>query len=978
MTPNLTALYYSFYETYSKKYGQNTCILVLVGKFYELYDYIDSATGQPRTSMRRAIELMNIAMKEKPAHGPKGEMGLWSGFPEQSLHKFAQTLTREGWVVVVVDQVKDITGGQVIDRVPTRILSPGTHVETATQERMTVAAIWIEDKFFAASVLDLTTGEVFSYETQKSDEILHMLQVYSVKEVIFTEVKEETSLASLKSMFGIHGVLHSVPYNSSENFQNSFPREEFLRKMFRLKTMMPVRTFLQLGENNRRIERALCLLLRFVEDHFPTQASRLTSHELYSPSVYMRLSNNILEQLNILTFQSQKSILSILERTHSAIGKRAMRERVLRPITQEEELTRRWAQVAYFTKNPESQKVLEKICKSLYDLPRLHYKFASGSLESTDILQMFQSYSGSMCMIQNLKSTPLESSKNLEQKIQEFRSQVETLLSEEKAQKRDQGELVGFLTASAGPKTLALEERIDTCVKEWMIVWKKFCIDAKIPVDSFHLEKSTSGEYSWEGPRTHLKSLKAEAFLKKQNLSLLEIESKKSGPITLTCKEFTEFSMSLVRLENLLNASLKQETQVVCDTLWESVRVFQNEWIEWIGRVDCSVTMSAVSKEQKWVQPSLGTHLHIEGLRHPLLESAQTRVEYVKHNVILGKEENARGWLIYGVNASGKSSLMKATGIAVILAQAGCFVPADSMSLRPYDSAFSRIWTHDNVWAGLSSFAVEIAELRDILMTATHKSLVLGDEVCSGTESMSATALVASTLEHLNDVGAHFIFATHLHDLMKVPGFMPRRGIDVWHLRVERTPDGKLIYDRTLQAGSGSCSYGLEVARAMGIPLALLDRAHEIRRALAGETTSASAPRSSWNAAIQRNSCEMCGSAVVRDLEVHHITQRSEGGDNSLRNLAVLCESCHDRHHAGELEVGPLVMTTDGPERVSMLSTSSVGRRARIMDLFTAEEQMSIRSELQRFQGRPLQRTSLALEEQGIRITVGQLQSFTR
>jgi len=976
MTPNLTALYYSFYETYSKKYGPDTCILVLVGKFYELYDYVDSTTGQPRTSMRRAIELLNIAMKEKPGNGPKGETGLWSGFPEQSLHKFAQVLTRDGWVVVVVDQVKDLAAN-VIDRVPTRILSPGTHVETATQERMTTAAIWIQDETFSCSILDLTTGEVFSYKTQKTDELLHMLQVYSSREVIFTQVKEERSLATVKSMFGIHGILHTVPYNSADNFEGQFGREEYLRKMFRLKTMMPVRTFLQLGENNYLIERSLCLLLRFVEDHFPCQAERLTSHEIYSPSMYMRLSNNILEQLNILTFQSQKSILSILEKTHSAIGKRAMRERILRPITQEDELMKRWSQVAFFTANPELQKNLEKFCKSLYDLPRLHYKFAGGSLESTDVLQMFQSYSASACMIENLKSTPLESSATLEQKIQEFRKEFQSLLSEEKAQRRDQGNLVGFLTAVAGPKTLGVEEKIEACVRGWMDIWKKFCTDAKIPMDSFHLEKKGDGEYAWEGSRTHAKALKAEAFLKKQTLTGLDLEVKKSGPITLMCTEFKSFSMNLINLENTLNTSLRLEVQKVCDTLWESVRKFQNDWFEWIGRVDCSITMSAVSKEYKWVRPTIGTHLQIQGLRHPLLESAQTRIEYVKHNVALGETSKANGWLIYGVNASGKSSLMKATGIAVILAQAGCFVPADSMAIRPYDSAFSRIWTHDNVWAGLSSFAVEIAELRDILMSATDKSLVLGDEVCSGTESSSATALVASTLEHLNDVGSHFIFATHLHDLMKVPGFMPRQGIDVWHLRVDRTPEGRLIYDRTLQPGSGSCSYGLEVARAMGIPLALLDRAHEIRRALAGEATSANAPRSSWNSAIQRQACEVCGSAVVRNLEVHHLTQRSEGGDNSLRNLAVLCQSCHDRHHAGELDVAPLIMTTDGPERISMTS-SSVTRRTRGIDLFTADEQLLIRLELQRFQGRPLQRTSLALQEQGIRISVAQLQTFTR
>jgi DNA mismatch repair protein MutS len=316
---------------------------------------------------------------------------------------------------------------------------------------------------------------------------------------------------------------------------------------------------------------------------------------------------------------------------------------------------------------------------------------------------------------------------------------------------------------------------------------------------------------------------------------------------------------------------------------------------------------------------------------------------------------------------------MKATGIAVLLAQAGSFVPADSMVLRPYDAAFSRIWNHDNVWAGLSSFAVEMTELRDILLSATERSLVLGDEVCSGTESMSATALVASTIEHLDAQRTHFMFATHLHDLMKVPGLFPRESVAVWHLRVQRTPEGKLIYDRTLQAGSGSCTYGLEVARAMGLPISLIERAHEVRRGLGGEAAANDAPKSLWNAAIQRKACEVCGCPIVRDLEVHHIQERAKGGGNQLRNLVVLCESCHDKHHAGEIQVGALVLTSDGMER----STVSLPKAAaKTKTKWTEEEMETILSTIQVHKGRPLTRTINALQEHGITITAAQLRKI--
>jgi DNA mismatch repair protein MutS len=979
MTQNLTSLYQKVYEEYRNKYGENVCVLLLVGKFYEIYCLLDPETETPRNSARRAMEIMNIAIKIRPNYGPKGETGLWGGVPEQSLHKFARPLTDAGWTVVVVDQVRDEKTDEVIDRATARILSPGTHVETAGQDRLTVAALWIEPTSTSASIVDLTTGEVFSYTSPQTDDILHMLQVYGSKEVIVTS-RMPYDIASLKSSYGIHGTLHPVAFVKGDNFEHSYAREEFFRKLFRLRSLMPVRTTLGLDGAPPCLERALCLLLRFLEDHFPQQTERLCSHELYSPKKHMRLSNNILEQLNIITFNSQRSVLSLLERTHSAIGKRALRERILRPITDTSALEERWSQVAWATTlDAKQQRALERDIKALYDLPRLHHKFAEGSIQALDVLQLAQTYAATTCLIQNLKGTPLECSPTLELLICEFRHEFSSAFDEEKAQRREGGQPIGFLTPISGAQTEQIEVNLQKIQETWEAAWGTFCRDAKIPVDSFKLESKGigEGEYVWEGARSTLKALQAEVFLqnKKESPALhsISIDHKKSGPIQLNCQEFTTFTHSLRAQVKLLERSLKQEVQVACDSLWESVKQFQQVWVEWLGTVDCTLALASVANSCGWCRPQLGDALTIEGLRHPLLEAAQTRAEYIKHRVELGGA-HPQGWLIYGVNASGKSSLMKATGIAVLLAQAGSFVPADSMILRPYDAAFSRIWSHDNLWAGLSSFAVEVAELRDILNLATERSLVLGDEVCSGTESQSATALVASVLEHLDAQGCHFMFATHLHGLLDVPRFLPRPGIAVWHLRVQRTVEGKLIYDRTLQPGAGSSTYGLEVARAMGLPISLLERAHEIRRSLGGEMTAADAPKSSWNPAIARQSCEVCKRVIVKDLEVHHITPRCEGGGNQLRNLVVLCEECHDKHHAGELEIGELRVTSEGLERSTTVSAAKQPTQRRKQ--WSEEDQQIIRTTLEKFNGRPLTRACLALEEQGIHITAAQLKKF--
>lgn len=957
----MTELYRSFYTKYRPMYGPDTCVLLLVGKFYELFDYIDPHTQEPLTPIKRVCQIMNIALKEKPGHGPAGETGLWGGVPEQSLHKFAQTLTGQGWTVVVVDQVKD-EANRVTDRIPTRILSPGTHVEMAGQERMSVAGLYITPQGSAAiAINDLTTGEVITYETPQSDEILHLLQIYCVKEIVVAFAQGQ-GLEEIRAKYGIRCGLHLAPYLAL----TGPAAEEYFRRMFRVKTLMPLRTALSLGDS-LSIDAALFVLLRFVEDHFPSQSERLTGHTSHNPENHMRLSNNILEQLNIITARGEKSVINLLDRTFSAIGKRALRERILRPITSLTQLEQRWEQVRHsMAMDQGKRKVIERDLRGLYDIPRLHYKIASGSLGAEDILQLFHSYSASACLIENLRDGPLAISAQLEAKISAYRKLFNATFDESKATARSNDAPVGFLTAEAGPHTFAIEQYIEKITADWENFLEKFAKTLGTPVESFALKLESSGEYYLEAPRSLTKVLEQAA--KTNPGKSLSIESKKSGPIRVTFAEFYEYSEKLRTSFIRLNNTLTKETLAACDHLWECVKGVQDGWIEWLGAVDVTFAFSAVGTSYNWCIPSLGDHLEIEGLRHPLLETQQTRQSYVKHDISLDG-----GWLIYGVNASGKSSLMKAVGIAVVLAQAGCPVPATTMCIRPYDAAFSRIWNNDNIWAGLSSFAVEVQELAEILRLSTANSLVLGDEVCSGTESTSATSLVAATLEHLQAKGTHFMFATHLHDLMKVPGLLSshEKALKVWHLSVITTLEGKLIYDRTLQPGSGKSTYGLEVAKAMGLPTDLMLRAYAIRRHLGGEVSADEAPKSAWNALIRRETCEHCQNSFVRGLEVHHIHERAGGGDNSLRNLAVLCDACHDKHHANEITIAPLTQTSDGLERFSYTgpSDSSSFRaekpvKAAKETRWSVDEMETIQSTALKFKGRPLARISAALQEE--------------
>jgi DNA mismatch repair protein MutS len=313
-----------------------------------------------------------------------------------------------------------------------------------------------------------------------------------------------------------------------------------------------------------------------------------------------------------------------------------------------------------------------------------------------------------------------------------------------------------------------------------------------------------------------------------------------------------------------------------------------------------------------------------------------------------------RGLLLYGMNASGKSSLMKALGLAVLLAQAGFPVPAAAMRLCPFTAIFTRILGNDNLWAGLSSFAVEMTEFREILRFADARSLVLGDELCSGTESLSATALVAAGVETLAGRGTKFVFATHLHELAELPDIAGHSGVRAVHLKVRYdAATDRLLYDRHLAPGAGSALYGLEVCRALDLPAGYLDRATALRRALGGfQAVKASV----YSADTVVDRCGVCGAAGAgAHLEVHHIRPQAEraaaagaGVDvDATGNLVCLCGVCHDKHHGGLLVIEGWEDTSAGRRlRWSAAAPAGAGSGSAAEDPVTDEVRAWIRDQL--------------------------------
>jgi DNA mismatch repair protein MutS len=246
------------------------------------------------------------------------------------------------------------------------------------------------------------------------------------------------------------------------------------------------------------------------------------------------------------------------------------------------------------------------------------------------------------------------------------------------------------------------------------------------------------------------------------------------------------------------------------------------------------------------------------------------------------------------------------------------------MTLVPYQALFTRILGNDNLWAGMSSFVVEMTEFRSILRGAGPKTLVLGDELCAGTETISATAIVAAGIQTLVEKKTQFLFATHLHELMDMSEIKELSTVKPYHLTVQADtrPGGKLIYDRQLKRGSGSPMYGLEVCRGLDMDSGFLAKAIQIRKQL--ENTPSIQKVSRYNAAVPIQMCNVCG--AKEGLETHHIVPQAEANQagfvdvgkhkNDVGNLVILCDSCHSKHHSGALQIGGWIQTSAGKELV--------------------------------------------------------------
>lgn len=350
-----------------------------------------------------------------------------------------------------------------------------------------------------------------------------------------------------------------------------------------------------------------------------------------------------------------------------------------------------------------------------------------------------------------------------------------------------------------------------------------------------------------------------------------------------------------------------------------------------VAKLDLVHSYAKVSNKYNYHRPELviddnttdTSFLESRELRHPIIEQIIDGA-YVTNDIMLGAGQppientltRTNGKLLYGVNRTGKSSLAKAVALNIIMAQAGCFVPS-RLRFKPYSKVITRLSGVDNILKGQSSFEVEMTELRTILRQADSKTLVIGDELAKGTESDSATGITVSAILYLLERKSSFIFATHMHHLVNIPHIaqIEPYKLDICHLSVmyDEATD-ILVYNRKLQPGPGSSIYGLMVARALGLPLEFINKAHEVIQYINGANQELVPTNTSrYNNKVYIDACVMCGKTRAEtELNTHHIQEQHMADARNLignmhknvkDNLTILCRSCHTNLHREKKEL---------------------------------------------------------------------------
>lgn len=945
--------YFNLAEENYSKYGLSVIQLIQIGKFYELWHEPDTPSRQQAYS--QAELLIESSMRSKPLEVmPSIEQVaslldmkiirrslLQMGFPTYSLTTHLSTLLNKGWTVIVIDELVTGKSGPK-QRAVSQVYSPSCNLEDCSELPYVLSIYFSQDDLLGITLFSAMNGHsiMFPVSWMDRDKVVRLLINYRIREIVIWANSDGDSEILINKIYNLLigwnlfpsepnvkiEVMGEAPINFPCYFSFRYENDnkewlllhiflginvEWFNKNYQEYTLSKIFQSTWTEDVNQVNIISLLGALQFIKDRNPNLIKNLQLPECYNSVISplnLILCNQAEYQLDLLPKGKKLGgLLSLVDYCSTTMGKRLLKFRLLNPITDYSELNFRYEDIATF-KQLISEKIFDNSeLKHIKDLSSLHRQWAISA--SSDIIlppkklsQIYHSYLFANQLINKLINNiqlPPSIKPQLESLIKAIGLifQVDNLLGDFKDVLQPSDNLT---------KLLSQQQTLRAQLTKWAEQTSNIVFQDTISIKVDYFNKEGYAFSILSKNLTKLEHYITSASISDNSIIVL---GKRRNYLIVTSPTIQKVSIELNLLEEQINVYVKQTYKRELKRLYFSHFELFSPLENMISRIDIALSGAIAAIKFNYTKPFLTPTksqqskglIEAINLRHPLVEQLNTQEECVAHNISL----EDKGMLIFSVNGAGKSTLLKAIGVNVILAQAGMYVAADSFRLRPYHYLITRILGGDDLHKGRGTFEVEMRDLSTILKLANYNSLILGDEICHGTEVSSGTAILAATIERLTTAQTSFALSTHLHQVYSLIDSPVR----FYHLSVIQHEDLGLIYERKLKLGPGPSQYGIEVMGHIINDKKFYNSALKYRKLINWKPPSRSEASSlavfrpsKYNTQVFIDSCEICGAPAEA---IHHIQPKKLGSRrlNRRSNLVPVCSSCHLDIHRNKISI---------------------------------------------------------------------------
>ncbi len=787
-----------------KKNNPDCLLFFRLGDFYEMF-FEDAIV----TSRELELTLTGRSCGQE-------ERAPMCGVPYHSAETYIQRLVQKGYKVAICEQMEDprLAKG-LVKREITRIVTPGTtmNADTIGENNNYIMSVNRIADAIGLAVADITTGEFLVTEFSEEEKLWDEVAKFQPSELLVNEEIQNMQSLDLDRM----KERLSLFVNAYAPYHYQYPRckEEVLHQFGVLQLEGLGLDGMELGVT------AAGALLEYLTETQKRELSHINQVKTYSVQEYMILdmaTRRNLELTETLRDKSRRgSLLWVLDHTQTAMGGRRLRKWMEQPLIQKQAIDTRLACVEDLTENPMLSAELKESLSKIYDMERLMGRISYGSANARDLLALKNSLKALPEIALLLSDLPADGFRQIEEEmdlLEDVCQLLEEAIEEEPPISVREGSLIKtgyhaqidqYRSAAVNGKTwlaeLEAKEKEETGIKNLKVGYNR--------VFGYYLEVS------------------------KGNIPLVPARYIRKQTLTNGERYITE---ELKQIEDtLLGAKEKGEAleyEVFCQIREEvgSAMVRVQRSADAVAKLDALRSMAEAAYRNHYVKPQIlppGQEIHIENGRHPVVEQMLPENTFIANDTHLTQEED-RIAVITGPNMAGKSTYMRQVAVIVLMAQIGCFVPADAARISIADRIFTRVGASDDLARGQSTFMVEMSEVSNILRHATANSLLILDEIGRGTSTFDGLSIAWAVVEYISDkkiIGAKTLFATHYHELTQLEGQL--YGVRNYCVAIKESGDD-VIFLHKIHQGSGNQSYGIEVAKLAGLPAWVLERAHEI------------------------------------------------------------------------------------------------------------------------------------------------------